>query len=225
MTLLSYAQSFEVTAPTGRIIAGSPIQLSAAAREILDVADYEVLTGPVDLTAVLKHVQLPQEAGVTPWPPDATASTVVTSITSGLEAAPQPGAIEGWIASISGTVPIGVRDISDQIQIDLQWQFTDAQTGQPVGDVAVIEGGVAEASLTIVVPPLVTELTSTDFDAALSATPVTRRLGVQLGVRGRVGTHGGHRKHSRACHAADPGSDPDPIAIGLSFVPGPRARR
>ncbi|HEX9941534.1 MAG TPA: hypothetical protein VGG03_05945, partial [Thermoanaerobaculia bacterium] len=96
------------------------------------------MTGTVDLDVVLKHVQLPPEAGVTPWPPAAIATSVIANVTSGLVAAPAAGSIEGWLASISGTVPVGMRDLSGQIRIDFSWRFTDPETGAPLGDVAVI---------------------------------------------------------------------------------------
>src|SRR5687767_14388131 len=124
MSLGSHVNSFEVQAPAGRIVAGTPINLLAAPTEILDIPGVEVVTGAVDLNVVLKHVQLPSEAGVTPWPPLATATSVITSITSGLSAAPAPGSIEGWLASISGTIPAGTRDITSQIRIDVRWRFT-----------------------------------------------------------------------------------------------------
>ncbi|HEX9940442.1 MAG TPA: hypothetical protein VGG03_00385, partial [Thermoanaerobaculia bacterium] len=92
------------------------------------------------------------------------------------------------LASISGTVPVGMRDLSGQIRIDFSWRFTDPETGAPLGDVAVIGGALDASAVTIVLPPLVTEMTVADFDAALTAVPVTRRLGVQVVVRGRVGT-------------------------------------
>lgn len=188
MSLASHVQSFQVQAPTGRIVAGTPINLLAAPTEILDIPDVEVVTGAVDLNVVLKHVQLPPEAGITPWPPLATATSVITNITSGLSSAPPPGSIEGWLASISGTVPVGTRDITGQIRIDVRWRFTDPATGMELSDVAVIGGALDASAVTIVIPPMFTELTSTDFTADLAAVPVTRRLGVQIVVRGRIGT-------------------------------------
>ncbi|HEX9940632.1 MAG TPA: hypothetical protein VGG03_01345, partial [Thermoanaerobaculia bacterium] len=92
------------------------------------------------------------------------------------------------LASISGTVPVGMRDLSGQIRIDFSWRFTDPETGAPLGDVAVIGGALDASAVTIVLPPLVTEMTVADFDTALAAAPVTRRIGVQVVVRGRVGT-------------------------------------
>ncbi|MGH9363427.1 MAG: hypothetical protein ACRD2T_16075 [Thermoanaerobaculia bacterium] len=187
MSLLSHVQSFQIQAPSGRLVAGLPIDLVAAPTEILDIPDTEVVTGPVDLDVVLKHVQLPAEAGVTPWPPPAVAS-VLANVTAGLAAAPGTGAIEGWLASISGAVPVGTRDLGGQIRIDLSWRFTDPATGAPLGDVAVIGGALDASALTIVLPPVVTEMTVPDLGEALTAAPVTRRLGVQVVVRGRVGT-------------------------------------
>ncbi|MEX2149142.1 MAG: hypothetical protein WD793_02935 [Steroidobacteraceae bacterium] len=188
MSLLSYVQSFDVQAPTGNIIAGIPMNLLALPKEILDVSSVEVLIGPVDLTAVLKHVQLPPEAGVVPWPADATATTVLTNVTSGLSAAPAAGAVEAWVAAISGTVPVGVRDISDQIRIDFQWLFfNDRGMTSPAGDVVVIGGSLTSDAVTIVVPPVITELTTTDVDAFITSPASVRSLFVQLKIRGRVG--------------------------------------
>jgi hypothetical protein len=187
MSLLSHVQSFQIQAPSGRLIAGLPMDLVAAPTEILDIPGAEVVTGAVDLNIVLKHVQLPPEAGVTPWPPPAVAS-VLANVTAGLAAAPGAGAIESWLASISGTVPVGIRDLSGQIRIDVRWRFTDPATGAPLGDVAVIGGALDASAVTIVLPPLVTEMNVADFEAALTTVPVTRRLGVQVVVRGRVGT-------------------------------------
>lgn len=123
-----------------------------------------------------------------PWPPPATATSVLANVTSGLAAAPTAGTIEGWLASISGTVPVGMRDLSGQIRIDLSWRFTDPITGAPLGDVAVIGGALDASAVTIVLPPLVTEMEVADFDTALATVPVMRRLGVQVVVRGRVDT-------------------------------------
>lgn len=187
MSLLSHVQSFQVQAPSGPLVAGLPIDLVAVPTEILDIPDVEVVTGTIDLDVVLRHVQLPAEAGVTPWPPPAVAG-VLASVTAGLAAAPGAGAIEGWLASISGTVPVGTRDVSGQTRIDFSWRFTDPETGAPLGDVAVVGGALDASAVTVVLPPLVTEMTDANFDAALSAAPVTRRLGVQVVVRGRVGT-------------------------------------
>ena len=189
MSLLSHVQSFQIKAPSGPLVAGLPIELSAAPTEVLDVPNVEVLTGPVNLNVILKHVQLPAETDVTPWPPPAAVTSVLANITSGLVAAPKAGAIEGWLAAISGTVPVGTRDVSGEVRIDLKWRFTDLATNAPLGDVAVIGGARDASAITIVLPPLVTEMTVADFDAALAAgTLMTRRLGVQLMVRGRVGT-------------------------------------
>lgn len=189
MTLDSHVQSFQVQAPTGRIVAGTPIELTAAASEILDIPGFEVVSGAVDLQVVLKHVQLPAEPGViTPWPPPATATAVVSNITSGLASPPANGSIEGWLASISGTVPVGTHDISDQIRIDLRWRFTDPATGTELSDVVIAGGALDAPAITIIVPPLVTELTTADFAAALQSVAESRRVGVQIVVRGRVGT-------------------------------------
>lgn len=214
MSLLSHVQSFQIQAPTGRIVAGTPIDLSAAATEILDIPGVEVVTGAVDLDLVFKHVQLPPEAGVTPWPPPATATSVITNITSGLGSAPAAGSIEGWLASISGTVPVGIRDITDQIRVDLRWRFTDLDSGAELADVAVVGGALDAPAVSIAVPPLFTELTSPDFGAALNDVPVTRRLGVQIVVRGRIGT------------TEDTGEitlPPAPLALQIVPIPLPSA--
>jgi hypothetical protein len=91
------------------------------------------------------------------------------------------------MASISGTVPVGTRDISGQIRIDFKWRFTDPM-GTLLGDFAVIGGALDASAVTIVLPPVVTDMKVANFDDALAATVVTRKLGVQLVVRGRVGT-------------------------------------
>ncbi|HEX9941533.1 MAG TPA: hypothetical protein VGG03_05940 [Thermoanaerobaculia bacterium] len=41
MSLLSHVQSFQIQAPSGRLIAGLPIDLVAAPTEILDIPDVE----------------------------------------------------------------------------------------------------------------------------------------------------------------------------------------
>lgn len=189
MSLQSFVESFTVQAPTGRLVTGMPVELVAAPSEILDVATVEVVTGQVDLELVFKHVQLPRETGVTAWPPPA-APSVISQVSAGLAAAPQAGAIEGWLASITGTVPVGTRDISDQIRITFEWCLTDLATKKALADFAVVGGALDADRLTFAVPPVVTELTSTDFNAALTdeeAAPV-RRIGVQVLVRGRIGT-------------------------------------
>ncbi|HEX8142358.1 MAG TPA: hypothetical protein VF553_07165 [Pyrinomonadaceae bacterium] len=189
MSLLSYVKSFQIQAPSGHLVAGLPIELVAAPTEVLDIPDVEVVTGTINLNVILKHVQLPAEAGpIKPWPPPATATSVLTNVTSGLAAAPIPGNIEGWLASITGTVPVGMRDVSGQLRIDFGWRFTDFDTGAKLGDVAVVGGAPDASAVTIALPPLVTEMTDANFDTALAKAPVTRRLGVQLEVRGRVGT-------------------------------------
>ena len=199
MSLESYVRSFALDVPTGRVVAGSPIELTATATEILDIPTVEVLTGPVDLNVVLQHVQLPAPAppgtttlpppappGTTAWPPPAAATTVIQNVSAGLATAPGAGKIEGWLASISGSLPIGVRDITEQIRVDLHWRLTDVDSGNVLQDVAVLGGALDAQSVTVALPPMLTELTTTDFD--LAALPVVRRLGVQLVVRGRVGT-------------------------------------
>jgi hypothetical protein len=187
MDLLSYVKSFEVKVPSGSLVSGVPIDLVAKTIETLDIPGVEVVTGRVDLNIVFKHVQLPPEAGVTPWPAPASAAGL-TSVTSGLSQAPGTGTIEGWLASISGTVPVGIQDLSGQIHIDFSWLFTNPDTGAPLGDVAVAGGALDASAVTIVLPPVVTEMTVPDLDDALTAAPVTRRLGVQLKVRGRIGS-------------------------------------
>lgn len=186
MSLDSFVQSFTLQPPTERIVAGMPVELIAAPTEILDVAGVEVVTSQVDLQMVFKHVQLPAEDGVTAWPPPA-APSAIASVTSGLAAAPQAGAIEGWLATITGTVPVGTRDISDQIRIDFRWLLTDLDTSTALADFSVLGGGLNADRLTFAVPPIVTELTATDFDAALAQVPAARRIGVQVVVRGRIG--------------------------------------
>jgi hypothetical protein len=192
MSLDSYVQSFEIQAPTGRVVAGTPIKLTAVPTEILDIPRVEVLTAPLNLTILFQHVQLPkaqlpqQPAGLKPWPPQATATSVVTSVTTGLAASIATDAIEGWLGAISGTVPVGTRDISDQIQIEFRWRFTNAETGMQT-DIAVVGGALNASSVTVVVPPLVTEATKADFAEALASVTPDHRLGIQLIVRGRVG--------------------------------------
>lgn len=188
MSLDTYVRSFIIQAPVDRIVAGTPINLTAAPTEILDIPTTEILTGPVDLEIVLKHVQLPGEAGVTPFPPSAQATNILANVTSGLTAPVGAGSIEGWLASISGTVPIGTRDISGQIAIDLRWRFTDFNSGAELADVAVTGGALTAAAVTIVVPPVVAEMTTVDFNGELASLGVTRSIGVQLIVRGRIGT-------------------------------------
>jgi hypothetical protein len=136
---------------------------------------------------LFKHVQLPAEAGVDEWPAPAVAGPIA-NVTSGLSAAPQQGAIEGWLATITGTVPVGTQDISDQIQIDFRWLLTDVDSGNALTDVAVLDGGLNADRLTFAVPPIVTDLMSTDFNDALANLPVERTIGVQVVIRGRIGT-------------------------------------
>ena len=188
MSLLSHASSYQIQIPTGRLVAGTPLPFTAVPTEILDLPLLEVLTGPVNLDILLKHVQLPPEAGVVAWPPPATVTSLINSITSGLTAPPEANTTEGWLASISGTLPIGTRDVSSQIRLDLEWRFTDAETGEEVAEKAIVSGGLDAAAVTIVIPPVVTELTTADFSGALATAPATKRLGVQLAVRGRIGT-------------------------------------
>lgn len=211
MSLASYVQSFGVQSPTGRLIAGLPIELIASPTEILDVADVEVVTGQVDLDMIFKHVQLPAEPGVSAWPPPA-APSILANVTSGLAATPQAGAIEGWLATITGTVPVGTRDISDQIQIDFRWVLTDLDTNAPLADFAVVGGGLNADRLTFAVPPIIGELTSPDFDTTLAQEAVARSLGVQVVVRGRIGT---------TADTGDVTVPAQPLALPLLPIPVP----
>jgi hypothetical protein len=185
MSLTSYVGSFEVQAPAGRIVSGTPIHLVAAPQEILDVA--EVISGVVDLQFVFKHVQLPKESS-TAWPPPATA--VISNVTSGLQEAPEPDKVEAWLAAVTGTVPLGIRDVSDQIRIDFEWVITDVATGADLtGIMAVLDGGTDADHLSFVLPPIVSELTTTDFSRAIGDdSDVAQKITVQLKVRGRMGT-------------------------------------
>jgi hypothetical protein len=186
MSLDSFVRSFTVQSPTGSIVAGTPIDLVAVPTEILDVTDVEVVTGEVDLQLVFKHVQLPG-AGVTPWPPPAAAS-VLANVTSGLATSPDQGTVEGWLATLIGTVPVDTRDIRNQIRIDVRWLLTDLDTGDSVSEISILDGGLDADRLTFAVPPLTTELLTTDFGDALDKVSVARRIGVQAVVRGRIGT-------------------------------------
>ncbi|WP_328993666.1 hypothetical protein OG394_04880 [Kribbella sp. NBC_01245] len=159
------------------------------------------------MSVILKHVQLPTETGITPWPPPAAATTVLQNVTAGLATAPNAGALEDWIASISGSVPIGVHDIADQIQVYLRWRLTELPSGNVLQDVAVVSGTLDAQAVTIALPPVLTELSTPNFDPA--AGTVARRLGVQLVVRGRVGTTldtgeitlpAGHGEHGSGPH-------------------------
>jgi hypothetical protein len=65
---------------------------------------------------------------------------------------------------------------------------TTSHTGAPLSDISVLRGGLDAARLTFAVPPIVAELETTDFGAASPRHLVTRRVGVQVVVRGRIGT-------------------------------------
>ncbi|HUR52323.1 MAG TPA: hypothetical protein VMZ11_09380 [Mycobacteriales bacterium] len=194
MSLLDYVNAFTVQAPTAPLVAGEPIELRAVPNGILDVSTVEVVSAPVDLSLVFRHVQLPAD-GQTPWPPPAIA---LTNATSGLASAPGATNVEAWAATITGMVPVGLRDISGQVQIDFEWQITDLdKEGGQLGDAVITSGNLNLDNVSLVIPPVITELTTTDFTGSLGdliaaavSDPVqaARRIGVQLRVRGRIGS-------------------------------------
>jgi len=96
MSLLSHVQSFQIQAPSGRLVAGLPPDLVAAPTEILDIPDTEVVTGPVDLEVVLRHVELPTEAGVT-----ARTTSPARSASTSAGASPIRPAARRWATSPS----------------------------------------------------------------------------------------------------------------------------
>lgn len=182
MGLTEYLNSFTLQGPTGRLLAGLPIDLAAVPTLPFDLPTFEVISGHLDLDVVLKHVQLPTD-GLIPWP--APATPTVASITSGLSSVPTSGNLEGWVGKIQGTMPVGVKDIADQLKVTATWSFTNLATNQ-VAEATIISAEHDSPSVTIVLPPILTDLTTLDFDQAINDiqnSPDLANLVTKIGVR------------------------------------------
>lgn len=188
MSLQSYVDSFKIDAPQGNIVSGLPINLAAIASEILDINTTEVVSAPVDLQLVFKHLQMAKTGDEVPWPHQVPVSGGLTNVTTGLSAAPATNTpVEAWAGTIQGTVPIGLRDIGHTLSIEYQWLFFKDPEGQTAESVTVIGGSLTSPNLTITIPPIVQDLNSTDFaDTVAKAEPI-KTIYVKLKVSARLG--------------------------------------
>lgn len=200
MSLQSYVDSFRIEAPTSPVMAGMPINLAAVAGEILDVPTTEVVTAPVDLQFVIKHLQLPAGADEIGWPPLAAVTGALANLTAGLARAPltpnpdpppSPAPkqnLEAWAGTLSGTVPVGLRDIAGTIRVDYLWHVSVEPGSGPTDRFEVTGGSLTSPALTIALPPVMHELDQGDFSAAVASAERVKSARVQLEVTARIGT-------------------------------------
>ena len=147
-----------------------PLRLEAGV-PIGDAVITEVVTGAVDLDLLVRHVKLADVNATVPngpWPHEAVASTVVQPgggavpdvnvfITEGLSSAPGANEVEAWASTISGTIPLGFREIQDSVQIDYRWTVSGTDphdNALPSDHLAIIDGSPTAAALTIVARPI-----------------------------------------------------------------------
>jgi hypothetical protein len=158
MSLDSFLQSFSIAASATNIVSGMPLKLDAApgAKE-LNVPLNEVVSAPLDLQLVFRHLQVPLPAGEKAWPIPPVIGTTV----AGLSEKPDSGMVEAWVGSISGQIPVGLQEIT----ISYRWAFSCSDSGVPV---EVLGGDVGSQSVTLVVPPILQEMTTDDFATELA---------------------------------------------------------
>lgn len=168
------AQSFSIVGISSgnRMLAGEalPLRLEAGI-PIGDAVITEVITGAVDLDLLFKHVKLANVDATAPngpWPHEAVATQLVEPgggavpdvnviITEGLSSAPLADEVEAWASTISGTIPLGFREIEDSVQIDYQWSIIGTDPDDkplPADHIAITDGSPTAAALTLVARPI-----------------------------------------------------------------------
>lgn len=172
MSLESYISSFEIAGAPGNVVAGSKIDLKAVPTDRIDFPFTEVVSTPVDLQLVLRHLQVPLPEGERPWPNDAVVPALA-GVTSGLSLKPDTDKVEAWAGTLSGLVPVAVREI----RLEYRWTFAYEKKGVPVSAGIVVVGGDASSpAVSIVVPPAFTEMTTSEFTSELEALQAPENL-------------------------------------------------
>lgn len=199
------AQSFTLTgvADEASVLGGVALPLQLVSDlPIGDSVITEVISGAVDLDLLFRHVKLADITGNTaigPWPAQAVAGTVVQPATGttpninvivndGLATAPGAGEVEGWAATISGTIPLGFRQVQDAVQVDYQWTFTDGMRELPASDYSIVSGSPTAVALSAAFRPEFEAWTAGLDD--VEGLAGKRRVCIQAKVRVRLAVSG-----------------------------------
>jgi hypothetical protein len=185
----AYAQSFNLTgvAVNERVLPGSQLNLRLVTDQLVgNLEDIQVVLGDVDLDLVFRHLQLTSmvnDAPLAPWPAPTPAL---------ISDPPQQNAVEGWVGSISGKLPVGFRVIEDELIIEVIWHLTD-QNGKPLAegqDIRKILQQDQPLAVDVLFAPGFVQW-SVPHDASLeaavaNANPATRYIQAEIRVRTRV---------------------------------------
>ena len=186
----------------------------------------EVISGPVDLNLLFRHVKLADVDATTPngpWPHEAVAGQSVVPATGttpdinvivneGISSAPGADEVEAWAATISGTIPLGFRQIENPVTIDYQWHFTDGEKPLAATEYAIVSGSPSLDALSVAFRPEIVPWTSATPD--VNSLEATRKVYIQAEVRVRLATTG----HDSGWVKVPPA----PIPLGLKAIPVPQ---